>query len=202
MARRSAGRKKKQGARYPSGKLRPARDAGNAKVQDFRDFYLRNGRVRAGDDLDCALGQLHALGLLDGTRVDGRVLLEHGKEWCRLYRATYGGGVQTRNLERIGRSEPVVATTPTDLRYRAWAAIVATLTAAERTCLNLVCVEYGDGWGLPPFLERLVNGWKARQRPPLYAGQYLPVAGDLERLEMLKSALLAIVEGSRRRKTG
>ncbi len=199
MARRNSGRKKKSGDRYPSGKLKPARDEGNARVLAHRTFYLRHGQVRAGDDLDCALGQAHALGLLAGTRVDGRVLREHGKEWCRLYRATFGGGVQTRNLERIGRSTPSDAVTATDLRYRSWAAVVATLGARERECLNLVCVEYGEGWDLPPFLERLINGWKARQRPPLYDGAYLPVRGDQQRLEALKSALLAIVEGSRRR---
>ena len=199
MAKRNAGRKKKAGDRFPSGRLRPRRDEGNARVQAHRAFYLRHGHVRAGDDLDCALGQAHAVGLLEGTRVDGRVLLEHGKEWCRLYRATFGGGVETHNLERLGRSTPSLATTATDLRYRAWAAVVATLCAAERACLNLVCVEYGEGWDLPPFLERLINGWKARQRPPLYAGAYLPVRGDQERLDALKSALLALVEGSRRR---
>jgi hypothetical protein len=200
MARK--GRNRQSGDRFPSGKLRPVRDLGNDRVRAHRELYLRHGGVKATDDLDCALGQAHAAGLLEGTRVDGRALLEHGKEWHRLYRATFGGGVQTRNLERIGRSEPSNVTTPTDLRYRNWAAIVAGLTARERECLNLVCVEYGDGWNLPPFLERLINAWKAGQRPPLYAGRYLPVRGDHERLEALKAALLAVAEGSRRRLAG
>ena len=197
---RKGGRKKKVGDRFPSGKLRQVHDYGNARVQAHRATYLRHGGVKATDDLHCALGQAHAAGLLEGTRVDGRVLLEHGKEWCRLYRATFGGGVPTHNLERIGRSQPSLETMPTDLRYRSWAAIVAGLTAREREYLNLVCIEYGDSWSLPPFLERLVNRWKARQRPPLYAGAYLPVRGDEVKLEALKSALLAIVEGSRIRR--
>jgi hypothetical protein len=196
------GRHRKSGDRYPSGKLRPCRDLGNLRVRAHRELFLRHGGVKATDDLDCALGLAHAAGLLEGTRVDGRVLLEHGREWHRLYRATFGGGVETHNLERIGRSEPNCAITPTDLRYRAWAAIVARLSAGERECLNLVCVEYGAGWDLPPFLERLINAWKSRQRPPLYAGAYLPIRGDRERLELLKSALVAIVEGSRRRMAG
>ena len=200
MARK--GRSRKTGERFPNGKLRPVRDLGNVRVQAHRELYLRHGGIKATDDLDCALGQAHAAGLLEGTRLDGRVLLEHGKEWHRLYRATFGGGVQTRNLERIGKSQPSPVTTPSDLRYRAWAGIVAALTPGERECLNLVCVEYGDGWRLPPFLERLINGWKARQQPPLYDGRYLPVRGDRERLDLLKSALLAIVEGSRRRLVG
>lgn len=196
------GRSRKAGPRFPSGKLRPVRELGNERVQAHRELYLRSGDVKATDDLDCALGQAHAAGLLEGMRVDGRVLLEHGKEWCRLYRATFGGGIRTRNLERIGRSEPSSAITPTDLRYRAWAEVVARLSVRERECLNLVCVEYGEGWALPPFLERLINAWKARRSPPLYVDAYLPVRGDQERLELLKSALLAIVEGSRYRKTG
>ena len=196
------GRRKKAGARYACGKLRP-HDQGNARVQAHREAYLRHGQVKASDDLHCALGQAHAAGLLHGTRVDGRALLDHGREWHRLYRATFGGHVLTSDLERIGRSVPNLADTATDLRYLAWAAIVAPLSARERYYLNLVCIEYGDSWNLPPFLERLVNRWKARQRPPLYAGCYLPVRGDEEKLEALKSALLAIVEARpERQQTG
>ena len=195
------GRRRKAGDRFPNGRLRQVHDYGNARVQAHRAAYIRHGGVKATDDLHCALGQAHAAGLLEGTRVDGRVLLEHGKEWCRLYRVTFGGSIPTRNLERIGRATPSLETTPTDLRYRNWAAIVAGLAVREREYLNLVCIEYGDSWSLPPFLERLVNRWKARQRPPLYAGDYLPVRGDEVKLEALKSALLAIVEGSRNRRT-
>ena len=199
MAKGIGGRKRKAGARFPSGRLRHAPDYGNARVQEHREIYLRPGGVKASDDLHCALGQAHAAGLLEGTRVDGRVLLEHGKEWCRLYRATFGGGIATHDLARLGRSTPSLAVTTTDLRYLAWATIVAELSPAERHCLNLVCIEYGDSWNLPPFLERLVNRWKARQKPPLYRGAYLPVRGDEERLEALRTALLAIVEGRARR---
>ena len=201
MARGSGGRKRKSGGRFPNGRLRQAPDYGNARVQQHREAYLRSGAVKASDDLHCALGQAHAAGLLEGTRVDGRVLLDHGKEWCRLYRATFGGGVVTHNLEQLGRSPPSLTTTSTDLRYVAWAATVASLTSQERHCLNLVCIEYGDSWDLPPFLERLVNRWKARQNPPLYDGFYLPIRGDDGKLEALKSALLAIVEGNARRRT-
>ena len=198
---RKGGRKKKAGDRFPSGRLRQVHDYGNVRVQAHRAAYLRHGGVKASDDLHCALGQAHAAGLLEGTRVDGRVLLEHGKEWCRLYRATFGGAVLTSKLERIGRSQPSLETLPTDLRYRDWAAIVTGLAAREREYLNLVCIEYGDSWTLPPFLERLVNRWKARQRPPLYAGAYLPVRGDEAKLEVLRSALLALVEGNRNRRS-
>ena len=197
---RKGGRKKKAGDRFPSGRLRQVHDYGNVQVQAHRAAYVQHGGVKASDDLHCALGQAHAAGLLEGTRVDGRVLLEHGKEWCRVYRVTFGGVVPTSNLERIGRSQPSLETTPADLRYRNWAAIVAGLTVREREYLNLVCIEYGDSWTLPPFLERLVNRWKARQMPPLYAGAYLPVGGDEAKLEALRSALLAIVEGTRTRR--
>jgi hypothetical protein len=202
MARGNGGRRRRAGERYPCGKLRPAHDQGNDRVRAHRETYRGVAGSRAGDDLDCAIGQAHAAGLLEGTRVDGRVLMEHGKEWHRLYRATFGGGIRTRSFERIGRAEPSAMTTPTDLRYRTWAAIVAGLTIAEREVLNLVCVEHGDGWDLPPFLARLVNAWKARQRLPLAAGAGQPAPGDERKLAALKSALLAIVEGSRRRLTG
>lgn len=198
MARKAGGRKRKSGSRYPSGKLRPTHDYGNARVQAHRELYLRTGGVKASDDLHSALGQAHAAGLLEGTRVDGRALLEHGREWHRLYRATFGGSVRTYDLERVGRTVQSLSENGADRRYLDWAEIVAALTALERRCLNLVCVEYGDSWNLPPFLERLVNRWKARQRPPLYAGAYLPIRGDQEKMDALKAALLALVEGNAR----
>ena len=198
MARMGRGRKRKSGPRYPSGKLRQVHDYGNARVQAHREIYFRHGNVKASDDLHSALGQAHAAGLLEGTRVDGRALLEHGREWHRLYRATFGGSVRTCDLERVGRTVQSLADTGADRRYLDWAEIVAQLTALERRCLNLVCVEYGDSWTLPPFLERLVNRWKARQRPPLYAGGYLPIRGDEAKMDALKAALLALVEGNAR----
>ena len=79
------GRNRKSGDRFPNGKLRPVRDLGNMRVQAHRELYLRHGGIKASDDLDCALGQAHAAGLLEGTRVDGRSLLEHGKEWRTAY---------------------------------------------------------------------------------------------------------------------
>jgi hypothetical protein len=149
--------------------------------------------------LHCALGQAHAAGLLEGTRVDGRVLLEHGKEWCRLYRVTFGGSVP----DKQARADRPIAAEPRDRSSGSSLSRLGgdrrRLTPREREYLNLVCIEYGDSWALPPFLERLVNRWKARQRPPLYAGAYLPVRGDEAKLAALRSALLAIVEGSRNR---
>ncbi len=193
------GRRKKGGDRYPCGKLRPVRDGGNDRVRAHREPYLVHGQVKASDDLDCALGQAHAAGLLEGTDVDGRVLLEHGREWHRLHRSQFGGGVRTVNFERVDRSAPDLAVNGSDLRYRHWSRIVARLGAAERRVLRLTCIEHGDGWALPLFLERLVNGWKARQRPSLYAGSELPIEADHEALEQLKSALLALVGGRRHR---
>jgi len=153
------------------------------------------GKVRAADDLHCAIGQAHAAGLLEGERVDGRILLEHGREWLRLYRATYGGGVATANMERIGRARPQLRDTPADHLFAKWCAIIGRLSVSERHTLNLVCVEYGDVLELPPFLDRLINEQKVKHKVPVSG--CLPTRVDREKLADLKAALLAITEGVR-----
>jgi len=202
MARGRAGRKRSAGNRYPNGRLRPVRDGGNDRVQAHREPYLRFGQVKAVDDLDCALGQAHAAGLLEGMRVDGRVLLEHGREYHRLHRGAFGGSVRTCRFERVDRSTPSLAVTSADLRFRMWSKVVARLDPVERRILHLVCIEHGDGWSLPHFLQRLINSWKARQRPSLYEGADLPADTDFAMLDALKSALLALVDGDRARRRG
>lgn len=193
------GRKRKKGNRFPSGKLAPANDGGNARVQAHRAPFLRHGDARAGDDLHCAIGQAHAAGLLEGMRVEGRVLMEHGKEWHRLHRATFGGIVATTRFERIGRETASLVLAPADARYVEWAAVVASLGARERRCLHEVCVDHGDSWDVPPFLARLVHAWKVRRGLADQGQSRMPGPRDHADLAALKSALLALAEGRRAR---
>ena len=188
------GRRRRKAERYANGRLKPASDPGNARVRAHRAFWQAHGAVAPGDDLDCALGVAHAAGLLEGTRLEGRVLLARGREWHRLHRWVFGGGAKTHGFESLDRSAPSLETTPLDLRFRAWAKIVAGLPLAERRVLHLVAVEHGDGWALPLFLARLIEAGKKR-RDLAHAGAR-PTAADRRRLAALKSALLALAEGS------
>ncbi|MGQ0560222.1 MAG: hypothetical protein ACT4OE_11705 [Sphingosinicella sp.] len=194
------GRRRRKGERYANGRLKPARDPGNVRVRAHRAFWQAHGAVTPGDDLDCALGLAHAAGLLEGMRVEGRVLLAHGREWHRLYRGVFGGAVKTRALEPLDRSPPSLETTPLDRRFCAWARIVAGLSLPERRVLQLVAIDHGDGWALPPFLARLVEDYKKR-RGLAHAGRP-PTAADRRKLAALKAALLALAEGGRRGGTG
>ena len=205
------GRPRKAGARTKSGRLIAPHDYGNDKVAAHRAEYLRHrdsADVKAGDDLFCAIGQAHAAGLLEGTRYDGRVLMEHGREWYRLRLAVIGGGVRTQNFERLGRTEPSRRSTPTDFRYEEWREVLGTLSRRERDVINLVCIDYGASCELPPFLRALTNEWRVLKglQPLDHFGQpgggRLPTRADRERLEELKSALLAMVAGARKRKVG
>jgi hypothetical protein len=122
------------------------------------------------------------------------VLLEHGKEWCRLYRATFGGAV--RQARSSGR--PIGAAPrdrPADLRYRAWAAIVAGAPPASANVSHLVCIELWRQLDLAAFLERLVNRWKARAAAAALRGRLPPVAATRRSSRLLRSALLALVGG-------
>lgn len=196
------GRKRKSGDRYSNGRLRPVRDRGNDRIRALRELYAVHGSGKAGDDLDCALGQAHAAGLLDGADVDARILLEHGREWHRLYRRRYGGSVRTSDFERVDRSEPDLETRSADLRFRLWSRVVDRLEARERAAIDQVCIRHGEGGTLPAFLERLINGWKKKRRPPLYDGDHLPIAGDFALLASLKSGLVDLARGVRAPRQG
>ena len=195
------GRKRRNGNRTPSGRLSRIQppDRGNLRVQALRASF-EGTTLRAADDLHSALGQVHAAGLLSGTGIDPRILLEHGREWHRLYRATFGGGIATSRFERSDGQAPSLVTTATDLKYIRWARVVARLGWLERDCLNRVCVDYGDTLDLPPFLERLLAEWRRDRRlvrggegvvPP----EALATRADRERLAHLRNGLVGLVEG-------
>ncbi len=195
------GRKRKVGPRYKCGKLKPLRDPGNERVRAHRDLFLRHGQVKPGDDLDCALGQAHAAGLLEGMRIDGRVLMEYGREYHRLHRHVYGGRVRTTAFERIDRSAPSLVARRSDHHLREWEGIVARLSRDEQRCLREVCIEHGEGWDLPLFLQRMINEWKVKALPSLDGTLVLPRPGDRQSLDHLRSALLALAEGRSPRRT-
>lgn len=200
------GRTPKSGKRNKAGRLITPHDHGNDRVAAFRADYLSGGGTKASDDLFCAIGQAHAAGLLEGTRFGGRALMEHGREWHRLVRSVYGGTVTTSNMEKIGRSRPSLEDNGSDFRYESWHNIVERLPTSERHTLNTVCVHYGETWDLPPFLIRLINEWRLAKGLQLmgYDGSpgfgVLPTRADREQLERLKSALLAVVTGTQRRR--
>ena len=199
------GRTPKAGKRNKAGRLLTPHDYGNDRVVAFRAAYLSQGGTKASDDLSCAIGQAHAAGLLEGTRFDGRALMEHGREWHRLVRSVYGGAVTTSNMEKIGRSRPSLQDNRTDFRYESWHDIVERLPSSERHTLNTVCVHYGETWDLPPFLIRLINEWRLGKGLQLMGYDGLPGPGalptrsDREQLERLTSALLAVVAGTQKR---
>lgn len=74
MARK--GRPRKQGDRYPSGKLRPVHDKGSDRIQAMRD--------RFGTFYNSPIGRLYAAGLL-GSEEEALPRYQAGARFARLY---------------------------------------------------------------------------------------------------------------------
>lgn len=74
MARK--GRPRKQGERYPSGKLRPVYDKGSDRIQAMRD--------RFGTFYNSPIGRLYAAGLL-GSEEEALPRYQAGARFARLY---------------------------------------------------------------------------------------------------------------------
>jgi hypothetical protein len=77
------GRPRKSAARTASGRLSQAYDYGNErcieKMNGFRHHRILDGKA-AWIDIYDGVGQLHAVGMLDGLGLDGKLLREAGRD--------------------------------------------------------------------------------------------------------------------------
>ena len=87
MAKR--GRPRKAGARNKSGRLVPAFDRGNDKVQARAELYRKCQGGKADGQLGDSVGRAWAAGLLDGTECDAAILRDAGRRYGRLYWAIF-----------------------------------------------------------------------------------------------------------------
>jgi hypothetical protein len=210
MAKAKRGRPRKAGQRNKSGRL-ICNDKGNVVVQRRAAIFAIFQGGKADQQIHDSIGRAWAVGLLDGYEVDGAAIRDAGRTYFELYWGASGyptttGTANYDGEERRGRGGSGEWTTiggtkvPTDARGDRFKAIDRALLdagraaydAAQDLCLGLFPDEN------PLWLDRLINERRVK-RGQAVAGM-LPVRGDLEKMRLAVSALLAVAAGSKRRR--
>jgi hypothetical protein len=206
------GRKKSPGSRSPSGRkkkpstnaLRNKWDYGNdrcvERLERFKDHRILGGKATWIDVFD-GVGQLHAIGMLEGHGLDGQLLREAGRDYVGLYNyyfidllpkgsdleRAYGG------RSRGGKSDLIPPATKRDLRFAQLDALLPT-GSPERYWTHKILLDYFGLDIVHPVVVRLVNY--------RYAQWKLPVAGeiagteDFQILACFLRGLFALADGS------
>jgi hypothetical protein len=206
-------RKRKQNAkRHKGGKLakpttragRAGHDHGNDRVAErlarFRHPRILNGKAAWIDVFD-GIGQLHALGYLDGHGLDGKLLREAGREYIGLYNYYFidllpkGADLQRAYGGRTGsgKSDALPPATARDLRFARMDGVLAT-GSDERYWTQKILL---DNFGLDevhPLVDRLVNYRFAQWKLPVVGR----VAGaeDFRALGCILRGLFALADGA------
>jgi hypothetical protein len=200
MAKAQSGRKKKAGPRFACGKLRPAPDRGNDRLQAlharFRPFMQGKGDQWAGTPI----GRAWLVGLLDGRDADPAAIRDAGLLYGERYWAywpapsgvsNYGaedrrGAVWSGGLDPRGDRFLALDRAVLDTGRPCWEAVQALVVAPQWS------PDQGPAW-----LDRLIAARLLAAGRPV-AGAELPRPGDAERLTLAVDGLLAIVSGRRR----
>lgn len=108
MGKATAGRKRKAGDRYPSGKLMPVIDRGCEGVMRRIETYAPandkdKDRIRLSTETFDAIGRAMVNGLLDGRDTDPSVLCTAGRDYIALALRLYGVG---SHKDSLGQFQP------------------------------------------------------------------------------------------------
>lgn len=179
--------KRKAGKRYKNGKLakpttregRKAHDYGNDRIVErlhrFRSKHILGGKAAWIDVFD-GIGQLHAVGLLEGHGLDGKLLREAGRDYIGLYHYYYIDLLpKGSDLERVyggggGKSDEIPPATKRELRFAQLDMLLPTRSDERYWTHEILLRNFGLDT-VHPLVERLVN-YK-------FAQWGLPVAGEV-----------------------
>lgn len=165
-----------------------------AFVQLPKDARLdgRNGEI---DSEVCdGIGQLHALGLLDGHGIDGRDLRDAGRffrdhYWSR-YRET---GPRTAKLERTDRSvSEFLGETAADRRFDRMDNV---LTGYERLCVIELTVDHNWGDEIVGWAQSLIDEALRERGTPRKGGRQFATMCQRARLKACIRGLCLIFDG-------
>lgn len=181
-----------------------AHDYGNDRVQQrlelFRHKRILDGKAAWIDIFD-GIGQLHAVGLLDGHGIDGKLMREAGREYVGLYNYYFIDMMPKGcDLERAyggktgsGKSEAMPRATRREIRFAQLDELLPRGSEERYWTQKLLLDHFGLDTVLP-LVERLVN-YK-------FAQWKLPVAGmiaesdDFKRLGCILRGLFALADGA------
>jgi hypothetical protein len=201
LRRNKGGRIRKDGERFPCGKLRPAIDRGSDRVIElravFRPFHQGKGDQWTGTPI----GRAWLVGLLDGFEVDSAAIRDAGLGYAERYWGYYPSPSSVANYEAQDRrgSGWGDGSDPRGERFRSLdRAIMDAGRAAYEAAQGLVIDHHWFPDENPAWLDRLINERLLRSGRPV-AGE-LPRSGDVDKLKLAIEGLLTIVAGKRERK--
>jgi hypothetical protein len=152
MAKR--GRKRKEGDRYASGKLRPVHDKGGEWVQKRRD--------RFGTYYSTAIGRAYVSGLL-GDIAEAKDRLDGASRFVRTYQRHLGGEGYRCPLDDTPRGLRIVDLEVTEQQTHDHDWLLKVIDAMDvagcRPWLDQLIHRAHTDMG-PPWLERLLDGGK------------------------------------------
>lgn len=162
MSRAKAGRKRKNGQRYPSGRLVNLRDNGADGVIRRKAIYSRrsvvNGEVKIDDSQTFdAIGRAWSAGLLVNPYRDDAVIRDQGRELHALYWAAYGVGQGRDTLGMFMSSRAAgngAAARERSLNIKL--GILASHGLHVRRAVDALCIDSIECDSGPPWLDRLI----------------------------------------------
>ena len=206
------GRKKTPGSRSPSGRkkkptttaLRKAWDYGNERcverLERFRHPNILGGKVAWIDVFD-GVGQLHAIGMLEGHGIDGKLLREAGREYVGLYNYYFidllpkGSDLQRAYGGRVngGKSELIPPATRREVRFAQLDDLLPR-GSRERYWTHKLLLDYFGLDTVLPLVDRLVNYKRAQWKLPV-SGE-IAGAQDFQVLGYILRGLFALADGA------
>jgi hypothetical protein len=211
------GRKRTKGSRSTGGRLkkgtttasRSKHDYGNerciARLEGFRHAKILDGKAAWIDVYD-GVGQLHAVGMLEGHGLDGKLLRNAGREYIGLYNYIYIEMLpKSSDLQRVytqsgtGKSDLIPDATAREKRFAKLDAVLP-LGSSERYWAQKILLDHFGLDNVHPLVDRLVNYRMNQWRLPLPGGaeRDMRTAGaeDFQLLGYVLRALFALADGA------
>lgn len=197
--RSKGGRKKKATTALGRTKYDYGNDRCVERLERFRHPNILDGRAAWIDIFD-GIGQLHAVGLLEGHGLDGKLLREAGREYIGLYNYYFIDLLpKGSDLERAygrsggGKSDLIPPATRREIRFAQLDALLPS-KSPERYWTHKILLDHFGLDTVHPLVTRLVN-YK-------FAQWKLPVAGliagaeDFQTLGCILRGLFALADGA------
>jgi hypothetical protein len=211
------GRKKTPGNRSTGGRkkkpsteaLRLKYDYGNdrcvERLEAFRHKNILGGKAAWIDIFD-GVGQLHAIGMLEGHGLDGKLLREAGRDYIGLYNYYFIDLMpKSSYLERAyggrtggGKLDLIPPATKRDIRFATQDDLLP-LGSSERYWTQKLLLDYFGLDTVHPLIDRLVNFRFTQWNMPIPAGaRDMRSAGadDFQILGCFLRGLFALADGA------
>lgn len=200
--------KAKKGQRTKSGRLSRAKLALQERnppaqhILDRRELFSfvtptkgPDGRVGEIDQDICdGIGQLHALGLLDGHGIDAQELRDKGRRYAELWWSRYSATApKVGKFERSDRSTSTYDGPTKD--DREFARMDEALEGYERQCVMDLCIDTQWDDAITPWALGLIHE-ALLERKRVVSFMRFPTMDDRARLEAAIRGLAAIVDGA------